>query len=294
MKYFTSHYTAAHAWSIKNLDVIFAGYEDDAQQNHITYVCKSERRFTTGQVTHLCTRLLPAGAVVSRDEKFIASAELVFLQLANQLDIHRTILLGLQLCAYPPGQSDKALTTKQKLINFSLKMKGHRGTRRALQALRYVKNGSASIMESLAYMKLALPNFLGGYGLSDLQLNYEIHLKNEKRRYPSQQRYFVDIYYKDAKLAVEYDSHKHHQSPLEQGRDAMRAAILEKQGISVVSFKTIQLYNEDAFQDFAENLAKRLGKRIRIKSVSFHPMSQRLQELLPRQSPILIHQRDNS
>lgn len=62
-------------------------------------------------------------------------------------------------------------------------------------------------------------------------------------------------------MAVEYESFAYHNSPSEQGKDAIRSAALERQGIGVMHLNTIQLYDREACKDFAYNLAARLGKR---------------------------------
>ncbi len=84
----------------------------------------------------------------------------------------------MQLCSHPPGDFKAAVTTKQRLRDFIEKIPGHSGHRNALRALKYVENGSASIMESMVYMILTLPHILGGYGLKGANFNYEINLKD--------------------------------------------------------------------------------------------------------------------
>ncbi len=136
-------------------------------------------------------------------------------------------------------------------------------------------------MESISYMIFTLPHFLGGYGLDGAVFNYEIKLKIEARIRLGQNRCFADMYYKQVRLAVEYESFAYHNSPSEQGKDVMRSAILERQGIDVMRLSTIQIYDRDACRDFACNLATRLGRRIRIRTKKFDEMHAILRELLP-------------
>jgi hypothetical protein len=215
----------------------------------------------------------------------VASPELLFLQLACRLDIHRLILLGLQLCSHPPGNSSEAITTKKKLKAFLAKTSGHRGHPKASRAAKYLEDGSASVMESLAYMILTLPHALGGYGLDGAIFNYEIMLKGEVGRRLGQKRCFMDLYYQAAKLAVEYESFAFHNNPSEQGKDVMRSTILGRQGIEVMHLSTIQLYDQGACMDFAFNLASRLGKRIQIRTKQFDEMHALLRALLPSGRP---------
>ncbi|NLB17239.1 MAG: hypothetical protein GX825_00520, partial [Syntrophomonadaceae bacterium] len=137
------------------------------------------------------------------------------------------------------------------------------------------------IMESITYMILTLPHALGGYGIRGAVFNFAINLKDETAKRLGQQRCFMDLYYKPMKLAVEYDSFTFHNSPSEQGRDAIRSAILNRHGIDVMHLSTIQIYDRKACADFAANLAYRLGKRIEIRTKKFGEMNALLRTLLP-------------
>jgi hypothetical protein len=286
MKEYLSHFSAAEMWNIPYIEAILAPEIEETYIVDITVPEQNKRFRNNGKLVHSCALDLPAGAVTTHHERSVASPELLFLELAGKLSIHRLILLGLQLCSHPPGLPSEAITTKQKLTKFLTKTPGHRGHRKALRALKYVANGSASVMESLAYMFLTLPHALGGYGLNGATFNYEIMLNHEARMRLGQSRCFTDMYYKHAKLAVEYDSFTYHKSPLEQGKDVLRSAVLERQGIDVMHLSTIQLYDREACKDFAYNLAARLGKRIHIRTKKFDKMQVLMRELLPKEKPV--------
>ncbi|HWQ78498.1 MAG TPA: hypothetical protein VN381_06765, partial [Anaerovoracaceae bacterium] len=283
MKEYLSHFSAAQEWKIPNIEAVLGFEIEETDPAHTTVSLPDARLRANGKRVHSCELDLPAGAVTTRNDKAVASPELLFLELACTLSIHRLILLGLQLCSHPVGSHSEAATTKKKLIKFLEKARGHRGHRKALRAAKYLENGSASIMESLAYMILTLPHALGGYGLNGAVFNQEIMLKNEARTLLGQGRCFVDLYYRRAKLAVEYDSFAYHSSPSEQGKDGVRSAILKRQGIDVMHMSTIQLYNRDACRDFAYNLAARLGKRMYIRAKRFDETHVLMRELLPKE-----------
>lgn len=288
MKEYLSHFSAAEMWDIPYIEAILTPEIKETDIVNITVPEQNQRFRNNGKLVHSCGLDLPAGAVTARQgrEGSVASPELLFLELASKLSIHRLILLGLQLCSHPPGQPSEAITTTQKLTKFLTKTPRHRGHRKALRAMKYVANGSASVMESLAYMFLTLPHALGGYGLNGAAFNYEITLNHDARIRLGQSRCFADLYYKRAKLAVEYDSFAYHKSPLEQGKDVMRSAVLERQGIDVMHLSTIQLYDREAFKDCAYNLAVRLGKRIQIRTEKFDKMQALMRELLPKEKPV--------
>ncbi|MEN6314444.1 MAG: hypothetical protein ABFD25_09380 [Clostridiaceae bacterium] len=281
-----SYFSAAAFWNIPYIEAVLGSESVETDHVDFTVTERSVRSQKKGQMIHLCELALPAGAVVSRNGKMIASPELTFLDLARKLNIHRLILLGLQLCSHPPGNPSRATTTKQKLKTFLAKTSGHRGHSKALRAVKYIENGSASVMESLAYMILTLPHALGGYGLDGAVFNHEIKLKNEAGKRLGQKRCFTDLYYKPAKLAVEYESFAFHNGPSEYGKDVMRAAILDRQGVEVMHLSTIQLYDKDACMDFAFNLASRLGRRIQVRAKKFNEMHTLLRTLLPVGKPV--------
>lgn len=285
MKTYLSHYAAALMWNIPYIDAVLGKniIKDDAA--NITVSGQNERYRYNGKWVRSCGLDIPESAIKKLNGKLVASPELVFLELGSILSIHRLILLGLQLCSHPPGAPSKAITTKRKLTLFLARAGGHRGHRKAVRAVKYIENGSASIMESLTYMILTLPYTLGGYGLDGAVFNYEIELQCEGKKRLGQNHCFADLYYKQAKLAVEYDSFTHHNSPLEQGKDAMRSAILKKQGIEVLHLNTVQLYDNGACNDFVSNLATHLGKRIHIRTKKFDEMHAHLKTLLPAGIP---------
>jgi hypothetical protein len=283
MKGYFSHLSAAKAWQIPYIEDVLGNEITDNTLDDITVFEQDQRFAINGKKVHSCKLDLPTGAVTVRNGMTVASPELLFLELAGRLSIHRLILLGLQLCSHPQGQPSNAITTKQKLGVFLAKTAGHRGHRKAERALKYVENGSASIMESVVYMILVLPHALGGYGLEGAVLNHEIKLFGESRKLLGQNRCFADLYYKEEKLDVEYESFAYHSSPSEQSKDIIRADALERQGISVMHLCTKQMYDSKACKSFAYNLASRLGKRINIRTNKFEEMHALLRALLPNQ-----------
>ena len=271
------------------IEAVIGNEVTESEITDITVSDHNARFLINGKKVHSTEMRLPNKSIQTLNGIKVSSPELLFLELANKLSIQRLILLGLQLCSHPPGCPSRAITTKQKLERFISKTAGHRGHRKAMRALKYIENGSASIMESLAYMILTLPHAMGGYGLKGAVFNYEIKLSNNASMRLDQDRCFLDLYYRHAKIGVEYDSFTFHNSPSEQGRDAVRSAVLSRQGIEVLHMYTIQLYNKEACKDFAYNLAAHLGKRIQICTNKFDEMHTLLRALLPDKTTIMSY-----
>lgn len=279
-KKFISHFSAAILLGVPNMELIRKpDYIKDGQVEY-TVTSRKLRYQKKGHIVHLCTTPLPDGAVIEKDGKLVASPELVFLELASKLSMQELIYLGMQLCSHPAGKPHDTLTTVKKLSNFMKKTAWHRGHRKAMRALKYVADGSASVPETLTYMLLSLPRMLGGYGLKGITCNHEIKLNAEGIKLLGQKRCFVDLFFKSEKVIVEYDSYTHHNTPAQQGKDNIRSQVLESQGYKVFHICTIQLYNNESFNNFVKILASALKRRIRKGTDKFTMMHEQLRSLL--------------
>jgi len=198
---------------------------------------------------------------------------LVFLQVALEYTIHELIYLGLQICSY--GDGNRPRSTVEELHACADELRGHRGRRKALRAIRYIENSSRSPMESILYMFLRLPNALGGCGFSEIVLNKKIVLDGSKT-------YFADLYVPSCKLDIEYDSEEFHSSSSAVTRDRERSAHLEAEGYRVVSVGYSQLNNIKAFRNLTRQLSRLIGKRIYIRARKFFENFVALRDLLLR------------
>lgn len=222
---------------------------------------------------------LPDRSIIDHRGILIASPELVFLDLARELGFHSTVLLGMQLCA-SDSSGRVPLTTTQKLQKYLSCCKGHHGYKTAVRAAQYVADNSWSIMESLLYLLLTLPHQYGGYGLKGAQLNSTIALK-QKGDWQKTNNVTVDLYYKEAKLAVEYDSFEFHNSRSSWQRDARRYTTLERNGYKTLTVNTTQLYSDTAMTEIAYVVARHLKKRIRIRAKDYSEQKCLLRTLFP-------------
>ncbi len=199
---------------------------------------------------------------------------LVFLQVAQDYGIHELIYLGLQICSYREG--DRPRSTVTELRACAEELRGHRGRRKALRAIRYLENNSRSPMESILYMFLRLPNALGGCGFNEIVLNEKIILDGGNKTY------FADLYVPSCKLDIEYDSEEFHSSASAFSKDRERAAHLEAEGYRVVSVGYSQLTDLKAFRNLARQLSRLIGKRLYIRARKFFENFVALHDLLIR------------
>lgn len=205
--------------------------------------------------THWC-KLKAARKYTEND---VCTLPYLFLRYARHLDLLKLIYLGLQICACPPGE--KAQCSVRKLRDCAVSLEGHPGRRKALQAIQYIQNNSGSPMESRLYMHLCLPNFLGGCGFPKAVLNKPVQVDSKQ--------YYLDLYFPDTRLGIEYDSFEYHNNSRSFSQDNLRDAKLRTAGYRLIHVKPGQLTDLEAFQDLAVNISRQLKKPIVIRTTKF-------------------------
>lgn len=281
---YISHVSAAILWEIPCLHVVL-GYPSietllsSQDRIHRSFLKSASRNSCENESQHVRSTPLPKGTLVNHRDALVASPELVFLDLAKQLSFHQMVLLGMQLCA-SSADGAKPLTNTAKLARFLNASKEHKGVKLARQTAKYIADNSWSIMESLLYIFLTLPNNYGGYGLAGAKLNHGITLKGNGRHQKGN-KVFADLYWEQAKLVVEYDSYEFHNTSGMWVKDARRLTTLECNGFNTLAINTAQIYNDKAFAESARVIARYLGKRIQIRTKSFTEQKRLLRGLLP-------------
>jgi len=250
---------------------------------HVMLGSQHIRRASKNMNQHIFSSETPIGCFMNiGNDLMISSPEFVFLQLANQLTSVELIELGYELCgvySLPlPDEKEvpergfftrQQLTSTKKLTAFLDSMPGARGRLRALHALRYLQDGSASPMETKLAMLLTLPYKMGGYGFKMPILNCRIPLPKAVRKYFTKKYYVCDLYWPDEKVAVEYDSDQYHTASERIANDSNKRNALASIGIRVVSVTRQQLYRNRELESAARTLARHMGRRLFSKKSSF-------------------------
>lgn len=183
---------------------------------------------------------------------------------------------------YVPHMTKRARRTKvRNIITYLERSAGLHGSNRAMKAVRYIIDDSASPMETALALLLSLPPKHGGFGLPKPKLNFEIQLiENEKQHlYPIKgRRLWADLCWPNEKLVIEYDSDTFHAGRNKLNRDSRRRAILELEGYHVITVTKKQLFGVVAFEEVARATAKRLGHRIRPRTRDFNEKQFRLRK----------------
>lgn len=232
--------------------------------------CGDEGRMkSSAALTSRCSALCDRSVVDCEQGFLVLAPEMCFVSMAACLSLVETIVLGYEFCGTyvvrPGGETcyGKApLCKKEKLVDFARKAEGAAGRRKALRALSFVSEGSASPMETVFVMMLCLPYRLGGFGFPTPELNYSIRTQNVLARKKAQRVRFADLCWPESRLICEYDSDEFHPDE-KRGYDAARRNELRLAGYVVVEVDKSSVWLHDRFRALALSLARALGRRLR-------------------------------
>jgi len=260
------------------------------------FTANTNRRQQNAKI-HLCTSALPGGSMREiGNGLYVVSPELLYLQFAAELPMIKLIELGMELCgtyAIPVTSSStgswsddnaiyglrpiSSIGRLQAYIDQSQRIKGLQNARTALQ---YIVENSASPMETKLTLLLTLPHQHGGYSLPRPELNVRVDLSEDKR-VDFAKAYVLDLYWDFARVAVEYDSKKHHAIEMRMAYDSIRRNALGLYGIEVVNVTSPELRDTARFRRIAFRVADLIGKRVQLeRSPGFSAAHRELRKLL--------------
>ena len=230
------------------------------------------RRTTARHATHVWSAPIPNGSfhALSKDV-YIASPEFSFLAAAGLLTERMLIAYGFELCglysfdhASDRGMRQRAvpLTTIEKIRRFLESAQGCPGRDKALQALRHVRERSASPMETFDVMALFGAYRLGGYNLGTPVLNLDVSLSERAGRIAKRGRCRPDICIPAAMLDIEHDGSYDHSGARNWSSDRARTNALKEMGFEVIELTEDQVKDLLAFEYIALRIAKIIGKRV--------------------------------
>ena len=267
--------------TLRDLDTIslYALGLKAAQINLI--IPRERRRRSTDRIRYrIWSGDLPAGAVRRvRGDIYVESPEMCFLEYAACHSITETVLYGLEICGSyalsvddgPARYEIEPLTRTSRIASFLRRCPNHRGAKTARRALRYVRNGSESPMESAVYMLLSMPRTYGGYRLPAPQLNGKIEFGAKERFLGQKGDNRCDLLWRKRHLALEYNSNLVHDNAQSITSDSMRANVLGHHGIQVVSLTWNMVANAAEFAKIVQILVwhLRIKQRPRISRSRF-------------------------
>jgi len=217
--------------------------------------------------------------------------------MASILPLVKLVELGYELCgSYSlPANAGEALkphflgrgfsigqplTCRKRLDTFIARMPGFRGRKKAMHALGFIAENSASPMETKLTMLLTFPFMLGGYGFPLPELNSRITPIRSAKLLTSKSFYACDLYWPDFNLAVEYDSDRFHTGPERISDDSKRRNSLTVVGVEVITVTWEQVRNTNELDKIAQSIGKGMERRLQPRDPSFPDKRRKLRDLL--------------
>lgn len=244
---------------------------------HVIVSDESLRRHSKEYVCHIWGASLLKGSVLDTQNGFyVCSPELCFLQMASRLSLVELIQLGFELCGIYDLVSDEddilrcaPLTTVVKLSSFIERVPNAKCRKKALRAVRYIVENSASPKETELVMLLCLPYKLGGYGIKTPLLNHRIDVTKTGKKFTSNDFFEVDLYWPEHRLIGEYDSDKYHKGERKKTKDTSRRNALEAMGYTVVNVTFGLISSREATDEAAHAFAQLTRHQLRYDEVDF-------------------------
>ena len=240
----------------------------DREDIHLFVGPAENKRVLKGVTCSVCSCPLPRNSFVRALGRFyVVCPELLFIQLAHELDFVPLLEVGHELCGtYRLGEDGpvygkEPLTSVAKLRDYARRAEGVRGRRRALQAIQWLADGSASPAETALSIMFRLPYRYGGYGLGNPVLNYEITLSPAAARIVGRQTLRPDHYWIKAKHPCEFDGLRFHAAREQLEYDERRRNAYAAMGMSVTVITTRHMCNPDLMDDIATSIRRNTGIR---------------------------------
>lgn len=214
--------------------------------------------------------------VMSNEGIPVVSPESCVLRLANTLAFPELVKVGLLLCSRFSFDPDACMTGRFEPVTTAISivkrvnaLSNVAGVKKARRAARFLVDNAASPPEADACLLLCLPAMVGGYGCPKPELNGHVKLRVEAARALGYEDCYCDLLWRKEKCAVEYTSEQFHTGYEKQARDEIRRAALEAMGYRVFMLTKPQLYSQSAFDAFARNVLRALGRGMPRKTIDF-------------------------
>lgn len=211
---------------------------------------------------------------------YLPRPETVFIQMAQFLDAIDLARLGYELSS-SYVLVGTTIMPSQPLIHPELlkaeSLSHSKRTQKAIErTLGHFIPGAESPAEIDLALKLFLPTFYGGLGFKGAQLNPVLPLSNDKSEIAGKSYCRADIFFKDSKLDIEYDSDQWHGSEQKQTEDLKRRLVLQQEGYRVMSVARTDVNTPANLNKLGLQIAAVRKKRLRLSSPDFENKQRKL------------------
>lgn len=269
----TSKLSACSLDRRKDVDAVLEASGVHLHQSAIHLMVEPRRNTRAAReiVRHVRTAPLPSRAFVRlSDDVLVSSPELVFVELATEIDEVWLAQLGFELCGtYALSSRESAgfrlreepLMTVESAMRFLDGCGKAKGVGRARRALRMVVDGSRSPMETALTLMLCAPRSVGGLGLEHPRLNWPVRTSDGVK--------YVDVCWPEHGFGLEYLGEEYHSGDGAEARDSRRESRLLASGMRIIDVRFEDVRNPKLFDQLANDVAALLGVRVRIRSDRF-------------------------
>ena len=223
------------------------------------------------------------------DGVFIVGIELCALQAATYLSFRELVEYYFELCgAYSLGTGSSAsyteriaLTSTEKLKQFFNSIVRCDGLALARKAIKCVRDGCRSPMETAFVMMLTLPKSEGGLGIRGIETDYEVQVTAAAKNLTRRKKFFMDAYLKKSRTDVEYNGFYH---DAEEGRaiDEERKNALASMGYGIITVSRYSFMHASAFARVMEAIQRKEGIRPSRLPKDFQIMQEDLRQFVLR------------
>lgn len=270
------------------LDALCSNLPDDLDRLDVLVSRRAGCHQTDAVRPHLCTTELPAGSFLADEVMgqgyYVSSPELVFLQMAEELELDQLIYVGFALCSafrlddLEPGGCahregrDEPLTSVARIGAYLDRLpRGTRNVSVARRALEHVRDGARSPSEGGIAMAVGMPVLLGGHALGETRMNPEMRIydgvdgRGEARwvtRIPD-----VLVTARDRsgglrRVGIDFDALSTHGSPVRAAEDVERRNLMAPDGrFTHITLTTADVTNYVAFRRALDRVRRALGQR---------------------------------
>ena len=218
---------------------------------------------------HVCETELPAESFHRLPGgNLVSSPSLTFLQMASESSPWELIEIGNYLTStFSIADEGRGYTGRrgqlvsvERLREYLRSMPAHAyGVRKAMGALDYVVELTASPKESQLSMHYRLPPELGGRGPYAIVANQVIQIDEHGQRMLGSRYLVGDLYLPEFGCDLEFDSKEYHTGIYRLDHTQARRNVLEAMDIKTISATEGQVGTIEKFDDFTWLLEKRLG-----------------------------------
>ena len=223
---------------------------------HVLVSADGKRRSPLGSRCHVFSREVPSGSLLRLGGGIVvADVRLTALQAAEDMGFPELVEYYTEICgAYElPFEEDddyrerKALTSRIELERFFGGMDRCDGLTRAKRAVRYVRDGSRSPLETALLLTLVLPKSEGGLGLRNIEMDYRIPVSSRVRHLTRRSCFYADVYLPASRTCIEYQGFFHDEEE-RASEDDERDNALRAMGYDVISVRRWSFFRSDGFR----------------------------------------------